>query len=69
MFFKIIVILLFLTVLFSLSSGLVFMINDKGHTKRTVKALTLRIGLSVFAFLLLMAGHYAGWIQPHGVMH
>ena len=55
MLFKIIVILLFLTILFSLSSGLVFMIKDKGHTKRTVKALTFRIGLSVFAFLLLMA--------------
>ena len=66
---KIIIILLFLTILLSLSSGLVFMIKDKGHTKRAVKALTFRIGLSVFAFLLLMAGYYAGWIQPHGTMY
>lgn len=69
MLIKIIIILLFLTILFSLSSGLVFMVKDKGHTKRAVKALTFRIGLSVFAFFILMAGYYAGWIQPHGVIY
>ena len=69
MLVKIVVVLLFLSVLVSLSSGLVFMVKDKSDTNRTVKALTFRIGLSVFAFLLLMVGYYAGWIQPHGVYY
>ncbi len=67
MIIKIIVILLLFTVLLSLSSGLVFVVKDKGESNRAVKALTFRVGLSVFAFLLLMVGHYAGWIQPNGV--
>jgi hypothetical protein len=68
MFVKIIVVLLFLTILVSLSSGLVYLVKDKGESHRAVKALTYRIGLSVFAFLLLMVSFYAGWIQPHGVI-
>ncbi len=67
MLIKIIVVLLFITVLVSLSSGLVFMVKDKGQTHRSVKALTLRIGLSIFAFILLMGAYYAGLIQPHGL--
>ena len=65
---KIVVVLLFITVLVSLSSGLVYLVKDKGQTDRTVKALSFRIGLSIFAFLLLMLGHYVGWIQPHGIV-
>jgi hypothetical protein len=52
----------------SLSSGMVFLVKDKGHSKRTVRSLTYRIGLSVFAFGLLMLGYFAGWIEPHGVV-
>jgi len=40
-------------------------VRDKGGTDRTVKALTLRIGLSLALFLLLMAGHYFG-LLPRG---
>lgn len=68
MFFKILIILIFAGILLSLSSGMVYLVKDKGQSKRTLKALTLRIGLSVFAFALLMVGHYAGWIQPHGLV-
>ena len=67
MFFKIVVLLVFAAILLSLSSGLVYLVKDKGQSKRTLRALTFRVGLSVFAFALLMAGHYAGWIQPHGL--
>ena len=67
MIIKVIVVLLLLTVLLSLSSGLIFMVKDKGETNRAVKALTFRVGLSVFAFLLLIVGYYAGWIQPNGM--
>ena len=64
---KIIIVLFMLAILGSLASGLIFMIKDNGSTERTVRALTLRIGLSVFLFLLLMVGIYTGVIKPHGI--
>ncbi|MGA8055349.1 MAG: twin transmembrane helix small protein [Burkholderiales bacterium] len=50
-------------ILFSLGSALVYLVKDRGNSTRTVKALTLRVGLSIALFLLLMAGHYFGFIQ------
>ncbi|MGI9301536.1 MAG: twin transmembrane helix small protein [Gammaproteobacteria bacterium] len=67
MLFKIIVVLLLLFIVGSLASGFVFILKDKGQSDRAVKALSWRIGLSLFAFALLMAGHYAGLITPHGI--
>ena len=64
---KIIVILVFLAVLGSLASAMVFLVKDKGETNRTAKALTYRIGISVFIFLLLILAYFAGWIEPHGI--
>ena len=54
-------------ILASLFSGLFFLIRDQGKSKRTVKALTWRVGLSLALFLLLLAGYYFGLIKPHGV--
>lgn len=54
-------------ILASLFSGLFFLIRDQGTTKRTVKALTWRVGLSLALFLLLLLGYYFGLIKPHGV--
>ena len=62
---KLIVVALLLIIIGSLGSALVFLLRDNGETNRTVKALTVRISLSVFAFLLLMAGYWAGWITPN----
>lgn len=64
---KIMIVLFMLAILGSLASGLIFLIKDNGSTERTVKALTLRIGLSVFLFLLLMVGVFTGVIKPHGI--
>lgn len=60
---KFIVILFVLLILASLGSALFFLVSDRGQSKRTAKALALRVGLSVVLFLLLMAGHYFGLIQ------
>jgi hypothetical protein len=54
-------------ILASLFSGLFFLVRDQGKSKRTVKALTWRVGLSLALFLLLLAGYYFGLIKPHGV--
>lgn len=67
MIIKAIVLLLLSAIVVSLTSGLVFLLRDHGDGKRTVKALTWRIGLSLLAFGTLFAGYYAGLIQPHGV--
>lgn len=59
---KIVVILFLVAILASLGSALFFMVNDRGKSKRTVKALALRVGLSMSLFILLMAGYYFGAI-------
>jgi Protein of unknown function (DUF2909) len=59
---KILVIILLLAIVGSLGSALFFLVNDQGKSKRTVNALTVRVGLSLVLFLLLMAGHYFGFI-------
>jgi len=59
---KIAVISVFIAILASMGSALFFLVNDRGQSKRTVKALALRVGLSLTLFLLLMAGYYFGLI-------
>ena len=49
-------------ILFSLFSALYFMLKDKGRSTRTVKALTIRVPLSMVLFLLLLAGFKLGFI-------
>ncbi|HYP66672.1 MAG TPA: twin transmembrane helix small protein [Thiobacillaceae bacterium] len=58
---------IFLLILFSLGSALYYLVHDKGGTDRTVKALTLRISLSLTLFLILMASYYFGLIPPEGL--
>ena len=49
-------------ILASLASALWAMLRPGEDPKRMVKALTLRVGLSVALFLILMAGYYFGLI-------
>jgi hypothetical protein len=59
---KIVVILFIILILGSLGSALFYLINDRGQSHRTARALALRVGLSLTLFLLLMAGYYFGLI-------
>jgi hypothetical protein len=54
-------------VIFSLGQALFYLIKDEGKSDRMVKALSWRIGLSVFIFLLLLIGQAVGLIQSHGL--
>lgn len=54
-------------ILYNLGAGLYYLLVDHGNSKRTVNALTRRIGFSVLLILLVAAGIAAGYIQPHGV--
>lgn len=59
---KILVILFVIFILSSLGSALYFLVKDRGQSERTVKALTVRVALSVVLFALLMLGYYLGFI-------
>lgn len=62
------VVVALLAIVASLGVALVRLVQDKGRTDRTVKALTFRIGLSFALFLLLLFGFLSGMIVPHGVV-
>lgn len=56
-----------LLILGSLGQALFYLVRDKGHSERTVRALTWRIGLSIVLFASLMASYWLGWIAPQGM--
>ncbi|WP_434031649.1 twin transmembrane helix small protein [[Pseudomonas] boreopolis] len=56
-----------IAIVWNLGAGLYYLLNDRGQTKRTVRALTWRIGLSVALILLVVLGIYTGLIKPHGI--
>ena len=56
--------LILLGIVGSLASALFFLVRDKQDSKRTVRALTVRVGLSVSLFVLLLAAYSMGLVQP-----
>ena len=68
MWIKVIILLAFAGILLSLGSALLFLIRDQGDSRRALRALTIRIGLSVGLFAFIMVLVATGVIQPHGVM-
>ena len=68
--FKLPVLLVLLFIVFSLFQGMYFMAKDDGknNSTRVVRALTVRVTLSLVLFMLLMAGYYFGLITPHGIL-
>ena len=57
------VVLIFLAfILISLFSALYYVWKDKGKSDRAVKALTVRVILSIVLFALLMLGYRFGFI-------
>lgn len=67
MFTKIFILAIMFIILVSLFSGLIYLVRDKGQSKRTVKALTWRIGLSLSLFIFLVIAYAFHWINPHGL--
>jgi formate/nitrite transporter FocA (FNT family) len=64
---KLVVIAFLAFILVSLGLALYYLVRDKGGSDRTVKALTVRISLSIALFVLLMAGYYFGLIPRTGL--
>ena len=65
---KLIVLAIFAGIVASLGSALLYLVRDEGRSSRVVRALTVRIGLSVALFILLLVLWGLGVIQPHGVI-
>ena len=59
---KVLVILFAIFIVASLFSALYFLVKDKGRGERTVRALTVRVVLSLMLFALLMLGFHFGFI-------
>jgi uncharacterized RDD family membrane protein YckC len=57
-----VVIAMLIAIVVSLGSALWYMLRPGDDPKRMVKALALRVGLSVTLFVILMAGYYFGFI-------
>lgn len=64
---KIVVILFLIAIVGSLGSALFYVVRDKGGSDRAVRSLTIRVGLSVALFVLLMLGYYFGLIPKQGI--
>jgi hypothetical protein len=58
-----VVIAVFIAIVASLFSALFFVYRDKSGSTRALKALALRVALSVALFAFLMLGYYFGWIR------
>jgi len=62
---QILIIACLIGIVISLGTGLFHLVNDKGESKRMVRALTVRVVLSVALFVLLIIAWSQGLIQPH----
>jgi hypothetical protein len=65
---KWLVLVIFFLIILSLVSAMVQLVRDhKGETRRMVRALSVRVGLSIALFIILWATWKLGWIEPHAV--
>ncbi|HEX9390553.1 MAG TPA: twin transmembrane helix small protein [Usitatibacteraceae bacterium] len=61
---KILIGVLLLLVVLSLFSGLYFMYKDKGNSRRVVRALTIRVALSITIIVIVILSYLFGSFPP-----
>ncbi len=64
---KLVVVALLAAILVSLGAGLFFLYRDQDGSTRVLKALKIRVALSIVLILLLVAAYSLGWLAPHGL--
>ena len=66
---KLPILLLLGFIVVSLAQGMYWLAKDDGAVDKTrvVRALTVRIALSLALFALLIVGHFTGFLKPHGL--
>jgi hypothetical protein len=66
---KLVVMLVLGAIVVSLGIALYQLATGRGDSSAMLRSLTVRIGLSIALFALLMIAWRLGWISPHGVAH
>jgi len=64
---KLLIVGLLVGIVVALMSAAVFLVRDPSQSRRSMRALTLRVGLQVALVLFLVLAVAMGWIKPHGV--
>ncbi|HET8691961.1 MAG TPA: DUF2909 domain-containing protein [Steroidobacteraceae bacterium] len=65
---KWLVLFIFLLIVLSLVSAMLHLVHDyRGESRRMVRALSIRIGLSILLFVVLWWTWKMGWMEPHAV--
>jgi len=64
---KTVVILVLIAIVIALFWALFFLYRDRGQGTRMVKALAIRVALSIGLVAFLVVSYYMGWIQPGGL--
>lgn len=67
MLVKLLIVALLLAIVIALVFGGVFLVRDPSTSRRTVKALSWRVGLQVALIVLLIVAFFMGWLKPHEV--
>lgn len=65
MWLKPLIVVVFIALLISLGSGLVFLFKDQGATRRTWNSLSVRLGLALLLMGLIVYGTYTGQLRSH----
>jgi len=61
---KIIVLLLLAAIIISLGTGLFYLRREDADSPKMLRALEIRVGLSLVLILFLVLSYFMGWIQP-----
>ena len=64
---KVVVVVGLIAIVTALFAALVFLHRDRGSGTRMVKALAVRVGLSILLIGFLVVSYLAGWIGPQGL--
>ena len=68
---KFVIAIAFLGIIGALAMAGVFMLRDgrdgKPKTDHMMRALAVRVGLSVLLFVCILLSYWAGWIHPTGI--
>ncbi len=56
------------SIVISLGTGLYYILNPQKKSDEAVKALTVRIGLSLTLFIILFFSFAMGWLKPHSLL-
>ncbi len=68
---KLLIVASLVLILIALASAGVFMMRDgrdgKPKSNKMMRALAVRVGLSVLLFLCVLLSYWMGWIEPTGI--